>query len=163
MSSTNYISLNGLSSLQNELRHLHEVERPKVVDAVSWAASNGDRSENGDYIYGKKKLREIDRRIRYLTKSIQTAVPVNFLDRNGETSPKIFFGATVWFSRGEEKPEKIVILGKDEIDSGKGHVSWVSPIAKVLLGKKAGDKVLFRAPSGEVLVSVEKVTYEQVS
>lgn len=163
MSSKNYISPNGLSSLQNELRHLLEVERPKVVDAVSWAASNGDRSENGDYIYGKKKLREIDRRIRYLTKSIQTAVPVNFLDRNGETSPKIFFGATVWFSRGEEKPEKIVILGKDEIDSGKGHVSWVSPIAKVLLGKKAGDKVLFRAPSGEVLVSVEKVTYEQVS
>jgi len=163
MSSKNYISLNGLSSLQNELRHLLEVERPKVVDAVSWAASNGDRSENGDYIYGKKKLREIDRRIRNLTKSIQTAVPVNFLDRNGETSPKIFFGATVWFSRGEKKPEKIVILGKDEIDSGKGHVSWVSPIAKVLLGKKAGDKVLFRAPSGEVLVSVEKVTYEQVS
>ena len=163
MSSKNYISLNGLSSLQNEFRHLLEVERPKVVDAVSWAASNGDRSENGDYIYGKKKLREIDRRIRYLTKSIQTAVPVNSLDRNGEKSPKIFFGATVWFSRGEEKPEKIVILGKDEIDSGKGHVSWVSPIAKVLLGKKAGDKVLFRTPSGEVLVSVEKVTYEQVS
>ena len=163
MSGKNYISLNGLSSLRNELRHLLEVERPKVVDAVSWAASNGDRSENGDYIYGKKKLREIDRRIRYLTKSIQTAVPVNSLDRNGEKSPKIFFGATVWFSRGEEKPEKIVILGKDEIDSGKGHVSWVSPIAKVLLGKKAGDKVLFRTPSGEVLVSVEKVTYEQVS
>ena len=163
MSDKNYISLNGLSSLRNELRHLLEVERPKVVDAVSWAASNGDRSENGDYIYGKKKLREIDRRIRYLTKSIQTAVPVNSLDRNGEKSPKIFFGATVWFSRGEEKPEKIVILGKDEIDSGKGHVSWVSPIAKVLLGKKAGDKVLFRTPSGEVLVSVEKVTYEQVS
>ena len=163
MSSKNYISLNGLSSLQNELRHLHEVERPKVVDAVSWAASNGDRSENGDYIYGKKKLREIDRRIRHLTKSIQTAAPVNFLDRNCEKNPKIFFGATVWFSRGEEKPEKIVILGKDEIDSGKGHVSWVSPIAKVLLGKKAGDKVLFRAPSGEVMVSVEKVTYERVS
>ena len=163
MSSKNYISPKGLSSLQNELRNLHEVDRPKVVDAVSWAASNGDRSENGDYIYGKKKLREIDRRIRYLTKSIQTAVPVNFLDRDGETSPKIFFGATVWFSRGEEKPEKIVILGKDEIDSGKGHVSWVSPIAKVLLGKKAGDKVLFRAPSGEVLVRVEKVSYEQVS
>ena len=163
MSDKNYISLNGLSSLRNELRHLLEVERPKVVDAVSWAASNGDRSENGDYIYGKKKLREIDRRIRYLTKSIQTAVPVNSLDRNGEKSPKIFFGATVWFSRGEEKLEKIVILGKDEIDSGKGHVSWVSPIAKVLLGKKAGDKVLFRTPSGEVLVSVEKVTYEQVS
>ena len=163
MSGKNYISLTGLSSLRNELRHLLEVERPKVVDAVSWAASNGDRSENGDYIYGKKKLREIDRRIRYLTKSIQTAVPVNSLDRNGEKSPKIFFGATVWFSRGEEKLEKIVILGKDEIDSGKGHVSWVSPIAKVLLGKKAGDKVLFRTPSGEVLVSVEKVTYEQVS
>ena len=163
MSCKNYISLNGLSSLRNELRHLLEVERPKVVDAVSWAASNGDRSENGDYIYGKKKLREIDRRIRYLTKSIQTAVPVNSLDRNGEKSPKIFFGATVWFSRGEEKPEKIVILGKDEIDSGKGHVSWVSPIAKVLLGKKAGDKVSFRAPSGEILVSIEKVIYEQVS
>ena len=163
MSGKNYISLNGLSRLQNELKHLLEEERPKVVDAVSWAASNGDRSENGDYIYGKKKLREIDRGIRYLTKSIQTAVPVNSLDRNGEKSPKIFFGATVWFSRGEEKPEKIVILGKDEIDSGKGHVSWVSPIAKVLLGKKAGDKVLFRAPSGAVLVSVEKVTYEEVS
>ena len=112
MSGKNYISLNGLSSLRNELRHLLEVERPKVVDAVSWAASNGDRSENGDYIYGKKKLREIDRRIRYLTKSIQTAVPVNSLDRNGEKSPKIFFGATVWFSRGEEKLEKIVILGR---------------------------------------------------
>ena len=163
MSGKNYISLTGLSSLRNELRHLLEVERPKVVDAVSWAASNGDRSENGDYIYGKKKLREIDRRIRYLTKSIQTAVPVNSLERNGEKSPKIFFGATVWFSRGEEKLEKIVILGKDEIDSGKGHVSWVSPIAKVLLGKKAGDKVLFRAPSGEVLVFVEKVIYERVS
>ena len=163
MSAKNYISLNGLSNLQNELKHLHEVERPKIVETVRWAASNGDRSENGDYIYGKKKLREIDRRIRHLMRSIQTAVPVNFLERNGEKSPKIFFGATVWFSRGEEKPEKIVILGKDEIDSGKGHVSWVSPIAKVLLGKKAGDKVLFRAPSGKVLVSVEKVTYEQVS
>ena len=163
MSSKNYISPNGLSSLQNELRHLLEVKRPNLVDAVSWAASNGDRSENGDYIYGKKKLREIDRRVRYLTKSIQTAVPVNFLDRNSEKSPKIFFGATVWFSRGEEKLEKIVILGKDEIDSGKGHISWVSPIAKALLGKKAGDKVLFRAPSGEISVAVEKVTYEQVN
>ena len=163
MSNKNYISPDGLSSLQNELRNLRDVDRPKVVDAVRWAASNGDRSENGDYIYGKKKLREIDRRIRHLTKSIQTAVPVYFLDRNNEKSPKIFFGATVWFSRGEEKPEKIVILGKDEIDCGKGHVSWVSPIARVLLGKKAGDKVLFPAPSGEVLLSVEKVTYELVS
>ena len=87
----NYISPNGLSSLQIELRHLYEVKRPKVVEAVSWAASNGDRSENGDYIYGKKKLREIDRRIRYLTKSIQTAVPVNFLDRNGEKKSQNFF------------------------------------------------------------------------
>ena len=163
MSSKNYISPNGLASLQNKLKNLHEVQRPKVVEAVRWAALNGDRSENGDYIYVKKRLREIDRRIRNLTKSIQTSVPVNFLDRNGEKSPKIFFGATVWFSRGEKKPEKIVILGKDEIDSGKGHVSWVSPIAKALLGKKAGDKVFFRAPSGEVLVSVEKVTYEQIS
>ncbi|MAF82183.1 MAG: transcription elongation factor GreB [Proteobacteria bacterium] len=163
MSAKNYISLNGLSNLQNELKHLHEVERPKIVETVRWAASNGDRSENGDYIYGKKKLREIDRRIRHLMRSIQTAVPVNFLERNGEKSPKIFFGATVWFSRGEEKPEKIVILGKDEIDSGKGHVSWVSPIAKVLLGKKAGDEVLFRVPSGEILVSIEKVSYEQIN
>ena len=163
MSAKNYISLNGLSNLQNELKHLHEVERPKIVETVRWAASNGDRSENGDYIYGKKKLREIDRRIRHLMRSIQTAVPVNFLERNGEKSPKIFFGATVWFSRGEEKPEKIVILGKDEIDSGKGYVSWVSPIAKVLLGKKAGDEVLFRVPSGEILVSIEKVSYEQIN
>ena len=108
------------------MRHLYEVKRPKVVEAVSWAASNGDRSENGDYIYGKKKLREIDRRIRYLTKSIQTAIPVNFLERDTEKNPKIFFGATVWFSRGKQEPEKIVILGKDEIDSKKGHVSWVS-------------------------------------
>ena len=159
----NYISPKGLKSLQNELKNLRDIERPKVVDIVSWAALNGDRSENGDYIYGKKKLREIDRRIRYLTKCIQTAVPVDFLAEGREEGAKVYFGATVWFTREAEKPERIVILGKDEIDSGRGHVSWVSPIARVLLGKKAGDEVIFQAPSGKVKVRITKVTYEQVS
>tara|TARA_B100000963_G_C22527412_1_gene625994 strand:+ start:675 stop:1166 length:492 start_codon:yes stop_codon:yes gene_type:complete len=162
MTSKNYISLRGFYSLQSELKHLHDVERPRVVETVSWAASNGDRSENGDYIYGKKKLREIDRRIRYLIKSIKTATPVDFLKGNREESPVIYFGATVWFERGSQNLEKVVILGIDEIDSEKSHVSWVSPIAKVLFGKKAGDKVLFRTPSGEVHLLIKKVSYEQI-
>ena len=162
MERKNYISFQGLNVLRRELRELQEVERPRIVDVVSWAASNGDRSENGDYIYGKKRLREIDRRIRYLIKSLESAVLVDFRKVKRDDDSRIFFGATVWFVRASEKAEKIVILGKDEVDSSKGHVSWISPIAQVLLGKKAGDDVLFQAPSGEVMLNIIRVSYDTV-
>ncbi|HEX6689797.1 MAG TPA: transcription elongation factor GreB [Burkholderiales bacterium] len=151
----NYISLTGYGRLKAELKQLVEVERPEVVRTVSWAASNGDRSENGDYIYGKKRLREIDRRVRYLIKRLENAEVV---DSRGRDTDQVFFGATVKFRVGGGT-QQVTILGTDEVDPAKGHVSWVSPIARALLKAREGDTVVLRSPSGEEQVEILEVSY----
>jgi transcription elongation factor GreB len=151
----NYISLAGYQRLKAELKQLVEAERPEVVKTVAWAASNGDRSENGDYIYGKKRLREIDRRVRYLIKRLEGAEVV---DARGRDTDQVFFGATVKVRLGGES-RQVTIVGVDEVDPAKGHVSWVSPIAKALLKARAGDTVLLRSPAGEEQVEILEVSY----
>jgi transcription elongation factor GreB len=153
----NLITPAGLARLQDELRHLTRVERPRVVEIVSWAAGNGDRSENGDYLYGKKRLREIDRRIRFLTKRIEIAEPVDPLaQRSGD---RIYFGATVGYvnERGEEIT--VTIVGADEIDTERGRISWISPVARALLKAQVGDCVTVRTPSGADVLEVLTVSY----
>lgn len=153
----NYITPAGLARMQDEQRQLTRIERPKVVEVVSWAAGNGDRSENGDYIYGKKRLREIDRRIRFLTKRIESAKVVDpALQTNLD---QVFFGATVTYenSRGEQKT--ITIVGVDEADLEYGKVSWISPIARALLKAYEGDVVRFQAPGGVEELEVLEVRY----
>jgi transcription elongation factor GreB len=163
----NYISPAGFARLKAELRELVELERPEVVRTVSWAASNGDRSENGDYIYGKRRLREIDRRVRFLIKRLENAEVVN---SSGRDTDQIFFGARVKVrpgddrsgrdpSRGEGGIREITILGLDEVDPARGIVSWVSPIAKALLKAREGDTVTLRTPAGEEKLDIIEVTY----
>jgi len=145
-------------SFKNELTEILNTERPEVVKFVSWAASNGDRSENGDYIYGKKRLREIDRRIRYLTKRLGTAIVVNPADR-GDTE-QIYFGATVTYATRTGEEHTISIVGMDEIDMARGRVSWISPIAKTLLRKQPGDRLRLATPGGLEEIEVIDVRYE---
>lgn len=157
----NLITPTGLEALRVELKHLRSVERPKVVEVVSWAAGNGDRSENGDYIYGKKRLREIDRRMRYLSKRIDTAEPV---DPARQTHlDKVFFGATVTYAElhenGSETEHTIRIVGVDEADTEAGDVSWISPIAKALMKAEAGDAVTVRTPQGPKEIEVIEIRY----
>jgi transcription elongation factor GreB len=153
--SKNYISPAGFARLKAELRELVEVERPEVVKTVSWAASNGDRSENGDYIYGKRRLREIDRRVRFLIKRLENAEVVQ---SSGRDSDQVFFGARVKLkSRNDVK--EITILGLDEVDPGNGVVSWVSPIAKALIKAREGDTVTLRTPGGEERLEILEVSY----
>jgi len=151
----NYISRAGFVRLKAELKQLVEVERPEVVKTVSWAASNGDRSENGDYIYGKKRLREIDRRVRFLIKRLENAEVV---DSAGRDTDQVFFGATVRV-RSAAGERSVTILGLDEVDPARGVVSWVSPIARALLKARAGDTVILRAPSGEEQLEILEVSY----
>jgi transcription elongation factor GreB len=151
----NYISAAGFARLQAELRELVEVERPEVVKTVAWAASNGDRSENGDYIYGKKRLREIDRRVRFLIKRLENAEVVASAGRDTD---QIFFGATVRV-RSAAGERTITILGLDEVDPARGIVSWISPIAKALIKAREGDIVTLRAPSGEEKLEILEVSY----
>src|SRR5689334_12631144 len=151
----NYISAAGFARLKAELRELVEVERPEVVKTVAWAASNGDRSENGDYIYGKKRLREIDRRVRYLIKRLENAEVV---DSSGRDTDQVFFGASVKLRMGSETRE-VTIVGADEVDPAHGHVSWVSPIARAILKAREGDTVLLRSPAGEQQVEILEVRY----
>lgn len=153
----NYITPIGLQRLKDELLHLIDVERPEVVKVVSWAASNGDRSENGDYIYGKKRLREIDRRIRFLTRRIDIAEPVD--TRLQENQDQVFFGAQVTYASASGEAHTIVIVGVDEVDLDKGHVSWVSPIARALLKAKVGDTVALRTPAGVEQIDIVDVSY----
>lgn len=153
----NYITPRGFEALQIELRDLVQVERPKVVDIVAWAASNGDRSENGDYLYGKKRLREIDRRIRHLNKRIEAAQVV---DPHRQTNhAQVFFGARVTYadSRGEARTVRIV--GIDEADVGRGEVSWISPIARALLKARVGDELDLRTPIGIERIEVLAISY----
>ncbi len=153
--SKNYISPAGFARLQAELRELVEVERPEVVKTVSWAASNGDRSENGDYIYGKRRLREIDRRVRFLIKRLENA---EIVQSSGRDTDQVFFGARVRLKMAAEEKE-ITILGLDEVDPARGVVSWISPMAKALLKARDGDTVTLRTPGGEEKVEILEVSY----
>jgi transcription elongation factor GreB len=156
MSDPNYITPAGAKRLQEELGQLRSRERPKVVTEVADAAAQGDRSENAEYIYGKKRLREIDRRMRYLTKRLESAVVVAPSAQSGE---RIFFGAVVVVEDEDGKTMRYQIVGEDEIDLAKGRVSWRSPIGRVLLKKTTGDSVMLRKPSGEMELTVVAVSY----
>ncbi len=154
----NYISPAGYARLKAELKGLVEDERPEVVRTVSWAAKNGDRSENGDYIYGKRRLREIDRRVRFLIKRLESA---EIVDSAGRDSDQVYFGATVRLStRTEEKT--ITIVGVDETDAPRNRISWISPVAKALLKAREGDKVLLRAPGGTEELEILEVRYDPI-
>lgn len=153
----NYITPAGYARLKAELMHLLNVERPEVVRTVSWAASNGDRSENGDYIYGKKRLREIDRRIRFLTKRLDSAEVVDPAAR--EATDQIFFGATVRYATAGGEQREITIVGVDEVDPARGHVSWISPIARALIKAREGDAVTLRTPAGVETLEILEVRY----
>src|SRR5438309_11581424 len=151
----NYITPEGYARLKAELKQLAETERPEVVKTVAWAASLGDRSENADYLYGKRRLREIDRRIRFLIKRLEAAEVVN---AKGRDTDQVFFGATVRIKMKSEGKE-ICIVGVDEVDASRGRVSWVSPIAKALLKARAGDQVTLRLPSGDEELEILEVSY----
>lgn len=157
--SRNYMTPAGYARLRSELLDLIDNERPKIVEVVHWAASNGDRSENGDYLYGKKRLREIDRRIRFLTKRLEVAEVVDPLVHAG--SDQVFFGATVTYVDEEGVTSTITIMGIDEADSGRGQVSWVSPVARALLKSRVGDEVPLPTPGGVRSLEVLEVRYER--
>ena len=154
----NYMTAAGWRRMKAELMHLLDEERPEVVTTVSWAASNGDRSENGDYIYGKKRLREIDRRIRFLTRRLDAAEVVDVAAR--EPTDQVFFGATVTYETGRGERQQVTIVGVDEVDPARRHVSWVSPIARAMLKAREGDTVQFMTPSGPETVEVLEVRYD---
>jgi len=153
----NYITPQGFARLQEELRHLARIERPKVVEVVSWAAGNGDRSENGDYIYGKKRLREIDRRIRFQTKRIEAAEVVD--PARQTRRDQIFFGATVTYTNGRGEEMTVTIVGVDEANLERGRVSWISPVARALLKAHEGDLVTVRTPAGGEPIEVVAIRY----
>lgn len=153
----NYMTPEGYARLKHELLHLLDVERPELVKVVSWAASNGDRSENGDYLYGKKRLREIDRRIHYLNKRLDKPEVVDPATR-GETE-QIFFGATVDYIDGSGEERTVTIVGVDEVDTARGHVSWISPIAKALLKRRSGDSLKLVTPGGIEAIEIIDVRY----
>ena len=154
----NCMTPQGFTRLRDELLQLRREERPKVVEIVSWAAGNGDRSENGDYIYGKKRLREIDRRIRFLTKRLEIAEVVDPAQQKNRT--RVFFGATVTYANAAGTERTIRILGVDEADIDRGEVSWISPIARALLKAEVGDEVEIKTPSGPELIEVVAISYE---
>ena len=152
----NYISPAGFARLKTELRGLVELERPEVVRTVAWAASNGDRSENADYIDGKKRLREIDRRVRFLIKRLESAEVVR---SSGRDTDQVFFGAAVTVRSQNDSLNTYRIVGFDEVDPARGHVSWISPIARALLKAREGDVVTLRSPAGEEKLEILEVSY----
>lgn len=153
----NYITPQGYEHLRSELLDLIDSERPKMVEIVHWAASNGDRSENGDYHYGKKRLREIDRRIRFLTQRLEIAEISNPSVHHG--SGQVFFGATVAYADGDGVERVVTILGIDEANSAQGQISWISPVARALLKSRVGDEVSLVTPQGVQALEVLKVDY----
>ena len=148
---------NGAKRLQEELRELLHTERPKLVETVAWAAGNGDRSENGDYIYGKKRLREIDRRIRFLTQRLEQ---MEVVDPASQNSDRVLFGATVTGEEEDGTKKTYQVVGVDEADPANGKLSWISPIGKALLQSKVGQVVSVRTPSGEVELEVKSIVYQ---
>ncbi|MDH4451175.1 MAG: transcription elongation factor GreB [Rhodoferax sp.] len=153
----NYITPQGFATLRDELLTLIDKERPQVVDVVHWAASNGDRSENGDYLYGKKRLREIDRRIRFLGKRLEIAEVTDPAVHYGQD--QVFFGATVTYVDDQDMTRTITIKGIDEADSSTGEVSWISPIARTLLKSRVGDELQLRMPERVCTIEVLAVQY----
>lgn len=153
----NYITVNGYKALRTELKHLLNTERPDMVQVVSWAASNGDRSENGDYIYGKKRLREIDRRIRFLTKRLEIAEVVD--PALQPTKDRVFFGATVEYADQNGQEITVTIVGVDEAEPLNGKISWISPVARALLKSEEGDVVSLRTPGGLQELEVLTIHY----
>jgi transcription elongation factor GreB len=153
----NYITPEGLEKLRAEYHQLFHVERPKLVETVAWAASNGDRSENADYIYGKRRLREIDSRLRFLSGRMEKAEVVDPKTLKGD---RVVFAATVTISDEDGNEQTYQIVGEDEWDVQKGKISWKSPVAKALLGKKVGDEVMIQKPAGEEVVVIEKIEFK---
>ena len=159
----NYITPAGLQRLIDERRFLLTKERPAVTDVVAWAASNGDRSENADYQYGKRRLREIDRRIRFLTKRIDTAEVVDpEARRSGRAATHVFFGATVRYVNAAGTEREVRIVGADEIDLDRNYISWVSPLARALMKAGPGDRVVLRAPGTTEPLEIVEVTYGRI-
>ena len=154
----NYMTPQGFAVLQAELRHLLKEERPKVVEIVSWAAGNGDRSENGDYLYGKKRLREIDKRLRFLTKRLDNAEVVDPKKQQG--LDRVFFGATVTYADAADKEHTVTIVGVDEADVAAGKISWLSPVAKALMKARVGDEVTLRLQDRVEKIEVIGIVYK---
>jgi len=154
----NYMTRRGHAALRVEFEHLVKVERPEIVQVVSWAAGNGDRSENGDYIYGKKRLREIDRRIRFLSKRLETAVVVDPAEQ--QARDQVFFAATVTVCDAEGSEVTYQIVGIDEANATEGRISWISPLARALLKAREGDTVRFDSPGGVRELDIVEVRYE---
>ncbi len=155
----NYITPAGFARLDAERRHLVERERPEVVRAVSAAAANGDRSENADYLYGKKRLREIDRRVRFLIKRLESA---SVVDNAGRDTDQVFFGATVQVRARSGEARSLTIVGADEVDAARGRVSWLAPVAAALLKARAGDVVTLRTPAGDETLEILDVSYPAI-
>jgi transcription elongation factor GreB len=159
----NYITPDGLQRLKDEHRFLLMRERPAVTQVVAWAASNGDRSENADYQYGKRRLRQIDKRIRFLTKRIDAAEVVNpEAPRSAMAASKVFFGATVRFSNAAGKEREVSIVGVDEVDLDRNHISWVSPLGRALMKATEGDRVVLHAPGSTEKLVILEVRYEHI-
>ena len=160
----NYITPGGLQRLKDEHRFLLTIERPAVVEVVAWAAGNGDRSENADYQYGKRRLRQIDGRIRFLSKRIEAAEVVDpEAPRAGQQAMRAFFGATVRYADSAGAEREVSIVGTDEVDLERNHISWVSPLARALMKSAAGDSVVLHAPAGTEELTVLEVRYEPIS
>ena len=157
VAAANYITPAGYRKLVEERDRLWHEERPKMVETVAWAAGNGDRSENGDYIYGKKRLREIDRRLRFLRKRIDAAVVVGNEDRDHD---RVFFGATVTVAYEDGRERTVVIVGADEIDPAAGRVSMKSPVGRALMNRSVGDEVLLRTPAATERLEVLAIRYD---
>lgn len=157
----NYMTPQGHRQMQEELQRLLREDRPKMVEVVSWAAGNGDRSENGDYLYGKKRLREIDRRIRFLSKRLESAVVVDPAAQKNRD--QVFFGAIVTYAKTDGAEQTVTIVGIDETDLDRGRVSWISPIARALLKAAEGDTVDLRTPAGIERIEVIEIRYEDSS
>ena len=160
----NYITPSGLQRLKDEHRFLLTRERPAVTEVVTWAAGNGDRSENADYQYGKRRLRQIDSRIRFLTKRIEAAEVVDpEAPRTGQRATRAFFGATVRYANAAGAERVVSIVGADEVDLNRNHISWVSPLGRALLKSEAGDTVVLHAPGGPEHLDVLEVRYEHIA
>jgi transcription elongation factor GreB len=155
---SSYLTKNGFMHLREELNYLLKVDRPRVVKDVSWAASNGDRSENGDYIYGKKRLRQIDSRVKYLLTAIEDSKIIDPLDQ--ENKDKVFFGATVEYENlNTNQINQIQIVGVPEVDPKENKISWLSPLSKAILGKQVGEIVSYESPSGQKEIEIMSIIY----